>query len=74
MVTSMKLPTDPTVSGHTWFPDIQVMEDVTLSYNLLSNTHFSSVESFFNGTLYSDFHGEIAVLFSPIVDYYPFDR
>ena len=41
--------------------------------NLLSNTKYTDLILRNTGEVYNDAYGEVMVIFSPIIDYYPFD-
>jgi len=66
------LPTDPDTKGRSWCPDIIIREDA--GEKLLSNTKYTDLVVKATGSVYNEVTGEILVLFSPLIDYYPFDR
>lgn len=67
----MCIPTDPRDPQRGWFPDISILEDAGAGF--LSNTKYTDMVLYSNGSWYNDFPGELLVTFNPLVDYYPFD-
>ena len=65
------MPTDPELDGHSWTPDIIILEDA--GEGLLSNTKYTDLIINSTGEIFNDVFGDIDVSFSPIIDYYPFD-
>jgi hypothetical protein len=66
------IPTDFNVARYGWIPDIFIREDA--GAGLLSNTKYTNMLLRSNGSLYNEAFGDIMVMFSPVVDYYPYDK
>jgi hypothetical protein len=71
-VTSVLFPTDPETDGHSWVPDIVIREDAGSGF--FSNTKYTNLMLYSNGTSYNEIIGDFVVTFNAIVDYYPFDN
>lgn len=70
-VTEIMIATDPNVSPYAWTPDLIIREDC--GDGMLSNMKLTSMLIRSNGSFYNEIFGEIVVIFSPDLEYYPYD-
>jgi hypothetical protein len=71
-VTSLRMPTRLDSDDRAWTPDIVIREDAGGS--LQSNLKYTDLTLFYDGSFFNDAYGDVLVVFSPLIDFYPYDK